>query len=465
MANENEKQALRTESSDITNRFLNAVRSHQIRDGRHVVPRSLVLDYITELLEAIGPDVGEDIPGITLDSIWIEEPVTFPVGNYPRITLNNSVLNEAVFENITFTGIANFFGMGVADNGKSVTFKNVRFLDTAFFESSKLGRGSLTDATFDKDAVFKGARLSAFVSCLFRGHASFEGIAIETLDNCTFESELSMRKFQSSVFSILKSKFFGLTAFDHGKVIGESVFYLSSFFKEAGFNNTSFIGPTVFDNVVFRSQCHFNSAEFLNSTHFRFCTFNKAPEFYNVELYPNTSLYTSKFSAFHTEADWSAYRQLRHLAIDKMKSPAEEGRFFQYEQRTRANLDLKQSGNRFAGAVSKAYDWASEYSQNIVRPLVLIFVVNIAITLAYFGLSGHIVRVEGEAGLAFAANPEIGFMLQNVFAPFSFLSKQTVYSATCWTTVALGIGQSLLTLALFALWLLALRRRFRKGSE
>lgn len=224
----------------------------------------------------------------------------------------------------------------------------------------------------------------------------------------------------------------------------------------------------VFRRVKFFFRANFQKAEFRGKTSFDESDFDCAPEFFGATLFPDTTFQKAKFLAFDGESEYAAYRELRHLSHNMLKSAQDESRFFAYEQRALANVQVKTKGKRLEGYLSKLYGLASDYGQSIMRPFSGLIGMNALFAVSYAFIPNAIAVSDEatKAGAWHTKTPEsIGLMLQNLFQPFAIFGKAATYIPNYWQVTLLSGLQTVLSLALFALFFLAIRRRFRKGSE
>lgn len=200
------------------------------------------------------------------------------------------------------------------------------------------------------------------------------------------------------------------------------------------------------------------------------CQFSKAPQLSGAtsrKLPQDTSFRESRFlpSAFSggTEAK---YRQIRNL-FHENRDREQEGFFYCLEKRAMR----KSLGWRGASLVSRLfsalYDWLAAYGQSYERTLGWFVGVQAALAVIYSWMS---------AGRAFFnghwSAPTLTFTLAQVVRPFELLSARqpdsAAYVAVYPGKTGLGwwafatTAHSVLSISLLALFLLALRWRFRR---
>jgi len=232
----------------------------------------------------------------------------------------------------------------------------------------------------------------------------------------------------------------------HGKIRSRAELISCQIEVDANFQNLTFDGPTSFN----------------------YSTFKCAPEFFGTKLFADTSFQNTTFQAFDGEREYASYRWLRHLAHDSLKSPVDEGKFFACEQRSLANASLSQNYFDSSAWISKLYDWISEYGQSTTRPVFWFFGTWVFFCHWFWRADHYLNAISSASGASMWATntwPWFGFSLQYLLNPLGIFSKTAQFDSQYPWLIALGTVESLLTTVFAALWLLAIRRRFRKGTE
>ena len=244
-------------------------------------------------------------------------------------------------------------------------------------------------------------------------------------------------------------------------------FHGAEFMSNAVFENTEFKKTCSFQDTIFHAVTSFNNSIFHDSTSFIGAHFSKAPKFHETKLHGDTSFRGATFSRTKTDNDYEAYRRLREL-MHNMKASLQEGEFFVYEQRTLRNLQFVGARKKYRlsleASVSWLYDVICRYGQSIGRPLFWLLFINVGFAgIFYFACDGSIIHDKiTEIG---RVPPAIGLTLQNLFNPFGLFGKALPFGYGAPWVVYASIIQSLLSLIIIALVLVAVRRRFRKGTE
>jgi hypothetical protein len=151
-----------------------------------------------------------------------------------------------------------------------------------------------------------------------------------------------------------------------------------------------------------------------------------------------------------------AYRTLK-LAMARVRATDEEARFYGYEQQSlRARRDTPRAVKLF----SWLYEKTTDYGQSFLRPLVWLACTSVLFSLVYFAV------LVGPITTWADIQSVLRFTLQQVVQPFSAFRSGAVLPGAAAPVVPLGLASlgamhSLLTLSFLALFLLALRRRFR----
>jgi len=163
-------------------------------------------------------------------------------------------------------------------------------------------------------------------------------------------------------------------------------------------------------------------------------------------------------------SDEGAYRAIRNL-FHKNRAREWEGYFYALEKRChRRSLPWRSAW--FARSLSALYDWTAVYGQSYERAFLVFVLVQIVFGFGYSIFSGRF-------GLSTEVDPIIvAFALAQALKPFELLAARRP-SSTVYTEVLSGAEESVLwiastvlhsvlSLALIALFLLAVRWRFRR---
>ena len=387
-----------------------------------------------------------------------------------------------------------------AQFGGDVSFRGTNFSGVAIFMIAQFyGRPDFDEATFDGVVNFSEAtsyREASFVHASFRGRAEFRAAVWNNdvlLDGAIFHQRA---EFSSTVFSgiaqFCNAVFSRKAIFVGAAFGGEANFANTKFDKEAFFSAATFSGSlmvhdamfggdalfgagsegivrrrdlpgsrkphdrislTNFHRTVFRGRADFSNRDFVGKTDFRDAVFNIAPEFYGSELHQDTDFAGTVFRDHkgndHVDAA-RAYRTLK-LAMEQARATREQAKFFRHEQRS---LRLRSDTPRSLKVISWLYEFTSDYGESPIRPLVGVGMAFIFFLLVYFAIqtSGKpiIGWAEVEATLLFTA--------RQVFMPFRIFISIPPPSLGL---ALLAAFHSLLNISFIALFIIALRRKFR----
>lgn len=320
-----------------------------------------------------------------------------------------------------FTGVV--FPADIAFSGTEESTKRV------------LGSISFSKATFSRDARFAGATFSdfaTFVGATFSGDADFDGATFSLdawFDGATFKKWATFA----------------------GRGTGGS----------AEFDLISF-GPHRKQPCRFEGHADFSNRHFRNFANFREAVFVRAPVFHASELHQGTDFTGTQFLDLGGDAA-PAYRTLK-LAMAEMRARDEEGMFAALEHKCRRK---RSDTSPFVKALSYVYGWTSDYGQFAGWPIVwLIGVAVVSFAMYLVGYSG--MRSASPAERMSVMAETLHFTLRQVVDPFSAFQKTEGYAvARVFNDPPLGLAliasvQSLFSLAMIALFLLALRWRFRR---
>lgn len=320
-------------------------------------------------------------------------------------------------------------------------------------------------------------------------YLNIEGIERE-LPNITFENTIFnyLCEFRGIYFNNFSN--FSHVQFNHGVNFTDANFKIFSDFNNAIFNGKvtfekTKIWQVSFVKAIFNSRVEFNNtnfkiadfndAQFKGSTYFENCIFEHPPNFHQTILHDDTTFISSKFdNSFkylnrklfdkkNAENNRMAYMRLRQH-MTKASNNIYENMFFEYEQRTQRAIYWHE-GKYFNWLISWFYEFMSEYGQNIARPVILILALW-SIFGIFFTLVGNIEVNDTNYKWAKSISDieGFGYSFQNIVNPLSLLSKDMPYHTNNIGIVLLGFVETLFSLALIALWLLAVKRRFQKGE-
>jgi uncharacterized protein YjbI with pentapeptide repeats len=370
----------------------------------------------------------------------------------------------------------------------TVVFRNVRFF-WVNFKSAEFQMGANFTCIFDFDAEFSNA--------LFRDVVTFDG--------CNFSAR--------ALFD--RASFLGRATFNGAVFNREGEFINSYFAANAEFRNSVFKWPVAFRGAEFRgiadfscydpdlpeikyadfSECKFDSEvsferrEFASQLDFKGSLFRCAPKFYGSSV-----PFTVTFPPIKSFLDWqrgyrlrtgylisrpesyyfyngelsNRYRTLRYL-MKQQDAYQEEAMFWELEMRTKErSLPINRPENWLLLIISVLYRCAARYGNSISRPAVLWVLLSIGFAAAYYFLDGQatfkwdIVRILNA----------YEFSLQQTIRPFSIWSNEgkelirqlfgpVPNTIPIFLVRLAATAQTAISLTLLALFVFAIRRRFR----
>lgn len=333
--------------------------------------------------------------------------------------------NDDFFEVIGITDDREFTGEGKVDDFRGVVFPGeIDFSDVQFkapvdFSNCEfIGESYFTDAVFSDDVIFTYST--------FRKSTNFY--------NCRFDRGLDFL-----YCMVLESINFQYTnKSDHEDQEERQVI------KTINMSDSVFIGDAYFDN-----------REFKGKTDFRRCTFSTAPSFYGCELHQET--FFPPFSNFLDTSSSEAFQKYRvlRLSMENVRNRVDEGSFFALEQRS---LRLSSGFADKYLSLSFIYEKCSLYGTSVSRPMIILlcFLSFFSFNYYYFFDIEFVEAVE--------------FSIQQVVRPFtSWNSKEAEYLGKIFIISdffalrLIATLQSLVSLMLIALSILAARWRFKRG--
>lgn len=341
-----------------------------------------------------------------------------------------------------FTGIADRLHVNFtrATFGDWAGFDGVAFGDMTDFASATFGFGAIFfGATFGSSADFRNATfgfMARFVDAVFGNLAHFDGAIFG--NNASF----SKANFQGDANFSAGAEVADLSR-DKEKTATDK-------FNHIDFSDATFTGPCSFVNRAFTADANFNGAVFHDLVSFHGCTFHPGMSFHQTKF-----LKTKGETDDVTEALERSYRTLK-LEMEKLRARNEEADFFALEMECRRQRGSVPWFERFAAT---AYKHLSDYGRAVDLPLIWLLILTYAAHYLYLPIA--LMSCNPGAGARF------GFTLEQMFRPFYVWAKSPPGTGNCLVDSnpviipILASLQSLGTIGLLALFLLALRRRFK----
>lgn len=345
-----------------------------------------------------------------------------------------SALLKICFFKAAFEGGANFGG---------AVFKNLT---------------SFREAEFKVSVVFAGARFEEsvdFTKATFESGADFDEVVFEktaSFHNATFEFDANFEK----------AAFGGNARFDM-TTFGNDTKFTGSPDAETkptnSFHKITFKKAIFGKNTVLDKAPIFSNRRFLDKAIFKETTFVKAPEFYNSQLHQDTDFTGAKFP--DTESDHAArsYRTLK-LAMGNVRARDEEAMFYALEQKS---LRHRHETPKPVKIMSWFYEMLSDYGRSFTLPVLWLFLVFIFFTAEYSILANRHSPLDlGKSAL---------FAVDQMIRPFKALSfdyytKNSGIVGDLFKEYPIAVRllaalQTIATIGLLTLFVLAVRRRFR----
>ena len=451
-------------------------------------------DFAEDIKRQIAHAFENNIP-CDLSGVVFPGPIDFSSNEMPSISFADCHFAGPI---TVFDGL-NFKNADVSFRSAQFTGGSASFVATAFsggtanFEDTKFTGGAVNfaraqfsggEANFNKtdfsggDAVFRSAQFSGggayFQRALFSGgHAHFDGAEFSG-GSADFEgaefpghvADFQNAKFSGAYVSFRDAKFFDAVAFFAGAEFSDTVYFDRSSAPSADGQTSNTFRSAHFHDATFNADVWFNNQSFLCKTSFDDTTFGRAPEFHGCALHQDTTFPPlENFKDTQTERAAHAYRTLR-LAMKQQEAHEEEAMFWALEQRSkRNNLDLKKPKNWLPWALSWGYDLLSNYGLNAGLPVRWLGGWVVYSTVIYACAAGSLEKLAGVNHWLGA----LGFSIAQMARPFFIWGD---YDGTD-IKAALGSNEfsflikmlatvdSIVSLTLVALFILAVRRRFR----
>lgn len=442
--------------------------------------------------EIDAPSVVANCRFLTIQENFIWTRPTCPALSFRHMEFGG----EVAFKGARFSGEVNFFGTQFA---RKVYFSETIFPKNIDFRS----------CVFKGDASFVGARVfgkALFRSAHFHGPAYFVLITFED-DAYFLDCQFQSLNFQGAIFnssaSFQDAAFSGMVKFTRAKFHGGAFFGVQgsdderrkvrgtfdcdeAIFSWADFTNREFCGRTNFSRAVFETAPGFHGAKLHQDTIFsetrflavggifsgwrRWWSFAKSLWRQSPKRLAGINIYFRRMQD-SAVADRNAYRTLKqHMGA--IRAQEEECIFFALEQRA-----ARQAASFWKLPIEKClswgYDLVSQYGQDPGRALVCWLSWNGVFYAGYSILTDLPVALlnpscTDECKLSFLASvPAFGLALQAAINPLAILGDKTLFLvpvAYPWVFASVVL-QTVGSISIFTLLLLAIRRRFHKGSE
>ena len=359
--------------------------------------------------------------------------------------------------------------------GKIETF-NQSVIDMINDSGNKHITSNMTGVVFPGDISFNGLEYSRhgepsvydsfpdikFNNSIFGGKVEFKKTfnGYAKFDYTQFNGRIFFdgAEFQKGVS--FKDVTFNMAAyFKRVKFRGSAIFSGSNFKSSVNFSDSIGYSETnsiQFDKVIFQRSPNFRKRKFSGLMTFRGTIFNKPPDFRDCKL-PHAILFDkSKFlsrKGIHDAAKYSFLKQ--HM--EKIRDYRAQQIFFALEQESLSNDSSTPFLTRLA---SKAYKELTNYGTSFVEPLVYFVMLQLSALLFYIVFS-----TRESSGVLQSISDSLKVTFMQILKPFSKVWDQ----AFMWSDkplmdiflTTLGIIHFVGTIALTALFLLAVRRKFK----
>ncbi len=406
--------------------------------------------------KAVEEDREVKISGVVFPT-GFKSTIIFGVGNpIPPIDFNGCIFTEkANFRGAVFEGLTKFEGAvfeGAAD------FCSAKFLDQANFQ----------DASFMQRAKFNFAEF--FYNANFE-RSEFKDVAC--FESASFGSWTFFSKTKFCVAHFDFATFNNCVFFKMAEFHGRASFQVRTeqnrkWNVQRGFANDDEVNRRLdknfpmmdFNGAVFGDRISFSNRHFLEATDFSNAIFEYAPEFHNCVLHQDTDFTGTDFKDTESKHAARAYRILK-LAMGDVRARNEEAMFYAKEQDSLRRKENTPLSNKI---MSWVYMVLSDYGRSYVRPLLILTLITACFSFTYWFWE---VR---SGGVANAGNM-FSFAMKQIVRPFSIWTANGIAQSEPIAIVThyplalrlVATVQSLLSISLVTLFLLAVRRQFRLG--
>jgi len=389
--------------------------------------------------------------------------------------------HHAQFEQTQFGGMVDFFGVQFLNRA---LFDGAQFLDyLGFYKTAFVRRLSINDARFYGKVNLEGvtdgdpiAQSPQGIRLWANGDGEPSGLT-GTLDAAGGPSEQSFRSLPK--LHARRAEFHETANFSNRDLLSPSTFREAQFYERAQFFGSDIHASVNFHGTGFRKALRYNPGHlpkypeallrlrYLGEGTGDYATWKKAYCRGRVERRGEDFTADSYFDSLET-----SFRTLKQMMEDR-RDRVREGEFFNLELRARRKRTDVPWWERVASFI---YWGISDYGNSIFRPLAVMLMLYVGLSLLYFAMGDH--ENLFSAGVRFVPShlySAFGFSWNNVFSPFSVLDPQRFSGGDPWAhdlvvspdagfdfrVKVIATMQSLLTLTLAFLAGLAGRRRFQ----
>ena len=404
----------------------------RLRAKKPALPNILIPDKRADLRGVVFP------PGFAFGNIGIEHALYV---NFERATFGDranfcsaEIDDEANFTDVTFDDSASFDG---ATLGKKADFTRAKFGGKASFASMTFG----DEANFDRTTFCYKANFNAatFGNATRFERATFEGYA--DFSNASFGVGTN---FTQAIFKDVAD--FSDTA----PAPNTNTAHRDLALRFISFRKAIFNGQAIFENRAFATSSLFDGAIFENLAQFHGCKFHQGMFFHEADFRKTIGGNNTQTAELE-----QSYRTLKRAMAD-LHARNEEADFFALEMECRRQRGSVPWFERFAAT---AYKHLSDYGRSVDLPLIWLLILTYAAHYLYLAVA------------FMTCNPgpgvRLAFTLEQMFRPFYVWAKSPPGTGDCLVESnrliipILASLQSLAAIALLALFLLALRRRFK----
>jgi uncharacterized protein YjbI with pentapeptide repeats len=351
-------------------------------------------------------------------------------------------------------------------------FAGVQFPGDTYFEGLSLRDADFREAAFAGCAMFSGTTLAG-VRARFQW-ATFGGVAI--FDHARFASYTSFYAARFHDFTSFRHATFGVgdqllteeldAELASSQLLGPAGVYGKADFGAPDNSERWHFGKSTWCYAVFQSTACFQNRVFTEAGDFSEARFRCAPIFHGCKFHEAMTFPDEgAFGDVLSEGAAQAYRTLR-LGMEKLTARHEAGMFYALEQESLCNTPGRMKP--YERALSRLYGCISDYGRNALTPIAWLF-------LCVFPVFAVVYAVMTSPVLDPAAAIDSGrvwhsatFSLQQIAQPLWVWRNPTTTmlfegegNSPLWLAWIASF-QALLSIALVALCVLALRWRFKR---
>ena len=343
-------------------------------------------------------------------------------------------------------------------------------VSSLILDSVKLhGTTSIINSVFQVNEVLQNSSSFEVQNCTFFSNCEFSGSTFHAdseIANTRFKKEVNFQESEFNTLIIKESSFSGSVTFEKSSFKSLTVNSIT-FEQMCSWGNIKCDGWSNFQSNQFKGQAFFSRSSFTYGPIFTGSSFEFCPVFHDTELPQSSEFRGVVYKNINDLNAPPSYRTLKH-AMNKISDKRQEALFHKLELRSIRKQKNTPASEKF---FSWIYDKVSEYGQNYFKPLGWMFLCNSIAFLLYLIMIPRNVMMNSNTFFSESLHA-LKIIIINIVAPFKlwFGREKLILSQVFgvdhhWSynliLASITSLQTIISLTLVTLFLLALRRSFK----